>query len=291
MKLKAMEIIMRKLIKLPGISALVALILFSMAGCSDGLNDATSAAKQNQITETTYLGKKTLAISGKQTWTRNRYATKISQAYLKYEGNHVIDVAVPMAYNPLYIPGIPEDPYTNPRLISALVGSGDIRKGIISFNTNDLVESKHLVDWPDFRLFFSRYWNDVFTSDLTVKGNTIALYAYPESTSYTVDGMLDRQRITGSATTITCETVLYFYVDKDCTITGKANSNYIAGLYYFTTEGDLYLPLKAGWNIVSRTETYGTNYNGHARIGMKLKNPLQNAEKFKWTMELGFTGL
>jgi len=265
---------MKKRLLLPGFAALALLLVFPMAGCSYGINDATSAAKQNQNTEHPYLGKKTLAIYDQQVLTRNRYATKVSQAYIKYNGNHVIDVGVPYAYG--------SDIY---------VGSGIIKDGLLTFNTNKLVENTHLLNWIDFNQFFSRYWKDVFTSDLTVRGNTIALFAYPDNSSLVVDGILDRQKITGTATTITCETVLYFYVDKDCTITGKANSNYISGLYYFTTVGDLYLPLKAGWNIVSRTETYGTNFNGHARIGMELKNPLPDAGSFKWTMELGFTGL
>ena len=189
------------------------------------------------------------------------------------------------------------------------VGSGTITNGILNFSISEQLNGRtindYLLKWKytvseteesdekatdGFRAFFSRYWvnvriNNEETNDV-IKGNMVLLMAQAAGTD--PYGMLDRQGMSGTSSTISCETILYFYVNHDCLITGDVNSNFIPGQYYFTTEGNLYLPFKKGWNLVSRGETYGKNLNGHTRISMGIKNPIKNPEKYKWVMEAGF---
>ena len=285
---------MKRLKKLPWFIALAGLIIFAMTSCSHEVkdeNDAVAlAAKIPTSGEYPYFGKKVLTIKDQQVWTRNRYATKISQVYLKYNGTHDIDVAATVV-NPMFDPANPvpgEPPYQ-----SFIIGAGTIRNGILDFEVNNLIENDHLLKWSDFKLIFSRYWkNVVFSSNTSIMGNMFLLWAYPVNAgvvSPDPDGMLDRQGMFGTAATITCETILYIYVNEDCIISGEANEGYIEKQYYYSTEGNLNLPLKAGWNLVCRRETYGTNFNGRAIIGMSVKNPIPSPENYKWVMELGFS--
>jgi len=230
--------------------------------------------------ENPYSGNK-LIIDNQQVWTRNRQAKKISQAYLKYGGNHGITVFVFVAENDLF---------NNENALAKPVGSGSITNGILNIDQFSLKENEHLLDWKragndHFRSFFSNYWHDTDINDSTVKGNMILLEALTGNVPF---GLLDRQRIYGTETSITCEVVLYIYVNKDCTITGNASEGYIQGQYYYYTDGNLNLKLKKGINMVCRKETYTTDFSGSAVISMEIREPIQNPENFKWVIEPDF---
>lgn len=286
---------MKKFIKLAGFVVLTAVIVLSMAIC----NNEPIIQESGEIP---YAGD-TLAVSGQQIWTQNRYATKISQVYIPYQHDE--------PHNILALMYMLEDEsgalldYPAP----GQVGSGRIINGVLDFDTSvqlsGLTEKKYLLKWKyavpateeneeqaidGFRSFFSRYWANVNINNEEdndeIKGNMVLLAAFTLIGDPV--GMLDRQGMFGTQSTITCETILYLYVNQDCLITGDAHRNYIPGQYYFSTKGNLYLPLQQGWNLVSRKETYGTNFNGHSIISMEIKNPLQNPENYKWVMEPGF---
>jgi len=82
---------------------------------------------------------------------------------------------------------------------------------------------------------------------------------------------------------------LYFYVNKECVISGEKNSGYVPNQYYYFTEDGLNLNLKKGWNKIYRKETYGNKFTGSAYISMEIRNPIKNPDKFKWVIEPGFT--
>jgi len=230
--------------------------------------------------EVPYLSN-TLFIDNQQVWTRNRQARKISQAYIKYGENRDLYALVLAPY---------VDLTGTENIVSKPVGSGKITNGILNLDYFNLDEQNDLYDWNypninNFKLLFSSYWKDVNISDSSVKGNLILLEALSGGDPA---GLLDRQRIYGTDTLITCEIILYIYVNKDCTITGKAGHGYISGQYYYYTGGDLNLNLKKGINMICRTETYATDFNGSAVISMEIRNPIQNPEKFKWVIEPDF---
>ena len=259
---------MKKIAKLIAAIAFSALIV-SVTACSNNTDDDG---------ENPYLAKNTLTVSDQQVWKRNREATKISQAYLEYSINHGINafVAMPVA-GEQYFGKIP-------------VGSGNIAGGKLNFVVPALDENAHLLNWDYFKDFFSRYWKNVKvnneSTNAEIKGNMIlleSLDAYNDP-----DGMLDRQGIFGTNVSLDCETILYFYVNKDCRITGEKNNFYIDGQYFFETEGDLSLSFKEGWNLVWRKELYGIFVSGHATIDMEIKNPIRNPENYRWVMEPGF---
>ena len=322
---------MNKILKNHGIVSLAAVLLFSMAAC---VQDANDSKENGGGTESPYLGY-SLNISGQQVWTRNRFATKVSQVYLPYSGHHYISAFVFTS-----VPDINTGYYKKIELENAGGGySGLVSGGILKFKVEDrimrdrilkdnillLFEDRadcggvtigatdfdcdyHVCDYLKcysnnyncgnhkcinkhetytLRTFF-REWNHVEVNPAVTKGN-VALLESKDLVTRIPDGVLDRQRITGTATTITCETILYLYVTDDCRITGEYNTGFIPGNYYYSTEGGLDLTLKEGWNLVSRTETYGTNFNGHAKIGMMIRNHISNPESYKWTIEQGFT--
>jgi len=224
-----------------------------------------------------YLGN-TLEISGERVWTRNSLAVKISEVYLPYNENY-------------YLSGIE---YIDNYPYIAYMGSGDIINGVLNFTVQpDDISAAVLLPWKDnngdeFKSFFSTYWKDVQIDNEDTMGNLILLLASTDSQHEDQAGMLDRQRIYGTASTITNETILYFYASNDCIITGNQNSGYISGQYYFHTKGNLRLDLKSGWNMVCRKETYGVNFNGNAIISMEIRNPIERPEDFKWVMHLGY---
>jgi len=158
----------------------------------------------------------------------------------------------------------------------------------------DDISAAVLLPWAEnngdeFKSFFSTYWSDVQIDNENTMGNLILLLASTDPQHEEQAGMLDRQRIFGTVSTITTETILYFYVSNDCIITGNKNSGYISGQYYFHTEGNLRLDLKSGWNMVCRRETYSVNFNGNAIISMEIRNPIERPEDFKWVMHKGYT--
>ena len=244
------------------------------------LNVCTDITEENS--ENPYKGQ-TLTVKGQQVWQRNSKATKVSQAYIPYNEEHEIEVFVEAL----------DDTFSGKKEV---VGSGDIKNDYLTFSTN-IIDDDKLLEWKyeieynnetykfnGWNSFF-REWPDADISDKNIKGNMLLLDAYSSDDH---KGMLDRQKITGTASTITCETVLYIYVTGDCRITGTSNSGYTPGQYYYNTKGNLNLSLKKGLNLICRSETYGTNFSGSAVISMEVKNPLRNPENYKWVIEPGF---
>ena len=293
---------MGKIIKFLGIIFLAA-VIFPIASCVQDANDN----KDESGSESPYLGN-TLEIKGQQVWTRNHNATKVSQAYIPHKETHTV-------YAIVYAP----NPATNYQRQLAV---GRINSGVFNLTLQGGVENDKLLIWDDpddcgyalgcdydkcdywrcfnrscefhqcsgnheyyiFRSFFKE-WIDTKINPSGTLGNVAILMSKSSEGS----GALDRQGMIGTGTTITCETILYVYVNQDCQITGKYGAGYVPGNYYYSTEGSLNLTLKKGWNLVSRRETYGTNFNGHAKIGMMIRNPISNPESYKWTIEQGFT--
>jgi hypothetical protein len=211
----------------------------------------------------------TLTISDQQVFQRNVFATKISQAYVLYNENHTVTpyVIVSGTYRP--------------------VGTGNITNGILNFTIDEKI-ANHLVDWDDLKKEIPTllFWDDVKISRQGIRGNFIWDLAFPTGTGADYpNGFLQRERIIGTSTTITNETVFYIYVNEDCRITGKASTGfdrYPGRGYFYRTRGDLDLPLKKGFNMIVATETYGTNFDGTAHISLEVRNPLQDPDSFRW---------
>ena len=251
---------MKKIIKLPFIIALVLIII----ACADN-----SGSKNKIEIESPYLGE-TLRISEKQVFRRNAYATRISQAHLLYDGTHDIT-----AYE---IDAIGEDLYY------FAIGEGNIDKGILSLEIDERIKD-HLIGWYEMVKGIPTllFWDHVTIDKPNVKGNFIWNFAFPKEEKYP-NGFLFRERITGTSSTITNKTVFYIYVDRDCRITGRSSSGYdLDRKYYYFTEGDLDLPLRKGFNIITASETYGTQFSGSAYISLEVKT-LENPENYKWVL-------
>jgi len=259
---------MKKISRFLEIIIITAIAIVFIAACF------TDPYGEVENTESPYI-KNTLIVSNQQVWKENRIATKISEVYSKYKSSHVVVGSIRTS----------QVPY------SGFAGWGDIANGILSFEDSGL-EGLALLDWessnpavPCLKMYFPE-WKNVNVSDTDVKGSNIMLLVYDEDEfkNLVYYGALLRERITGTGTTITCDRLYYFYVDRDCEITGDSTSNYIPGLYYYTTENNLSLSLKKGWNILIKKETYGTTFNGHARIDWEIKKPIKSPEQFKWVI-------
>ena len=279
-----------KMYNINKLSAAALLIALVLTACPDPQDNNSGIDGENP-----YKGE-TLTVSNELVWKRNSHATKISNVYLEYNENHHIDAFVQVVKIEKK-----DDDNDNVTLDRVVVGSGDIVDRVLTFSTDAIADDK-LMSWPglsykyegdnyitaSWKSFF-REWPDADISNKNVLGNMILLDASNNvSGEIEYKGMLDRQKITGTDTTITCETILYFYVNDDCVITGTKNNGYISGQYYYYTEGDLHLSLKKGVNLVSRTETYGTTFSGSAHIGMEVRDPIEKPENYKWVIEPGF---
>ena len=249
--------------KLPGIIALTGILAFSITAC------AYNTEEEEDRIENPYLGA-TLSISGQQVWKRNVYAAKLSQSHVPYYGDHDIDAYV-------YMTNDGENYYTKDLIPQ---GEGKINNGILSFTVPEPDANLHLLEWQHFVSSCFSFWDYVHSRDINVKGNMLLLYAYTGSNP--IDP-LDRERFTSTSSSITCETILYIYVNKDCVITGDPKEAVRDGFYLYSSER-LYLPLKKGWNMVSRKETYGVHLSGIATISMKV-NQIKNPESYRWVMQ------
>ena len=252
---------MKKITGWFGITILTVLPVFSALSCAYNIEVEG---------ESPYLGN-TLAVSGQQMWEQNHTATKISQTYFLYKESHDIDVLVISQQSGV----LPFD--------YGYVGMGKIINGELSFSVDNNTIKTNLLDWNNLCLFFD-YWSFWDNSKITpwdTKVNIIQFISYPPN-QVASDGFLNRQRITGTRSSVSCETVFYMYADKPCSITGKSGSGHKEGYYDYFTEGDLNLSLKEGWNMITHTETYSSSFNGNAKFSVKLKNPIEKPESLKW---------
>jgi hypothetical protein len=239
-------------------TAVFVLIVFLMSACD--LNEQSGSG------ENPFIGL-ILTVSDQQMFQRNRFATRISQAYMLYNGTHTVTpyVIIGGTYYP--------------------VGEGEIREGILNFTVDGRMADR-LVDWDNLKKEIPTllFWKDVVINKPEIKGNFIWDLAFPEGERYP-NGFLQRERIIGTSSTITTETVFYIYVSEDCRITGTASNGFDIGrMYFYRTISDLDLPLKKGFNMIVATETYGTDFNGSAYISLEVRNPLQNPESYKWVL-------
>ena len=244
-------------------------IFFLMAGCDNSTEEKSKGAIENQY-------QNSINILEEQVWTRNRNTTKISQVYQSYTGTHNIE-----AY--FYLP---DD--------KATIGFGNLINGVMDFTVlpENLTEG-NLLEWDYLKAFFSSEsgvgaWNNVNVikpENIEIKGNLLLLDAY--TSDVLIGGMIDRQKFVGDRSSLSCETILYFYLNEDCTISGDIDRGYRNGDSYYQAGNKLYLPLKKGWNLVTRTEKYSTDISGYATISMEIK-PIKNPQDYKWVIEPGF---
>jgi len=247
-------------------------VIFYMAGCSDKIEEDKILTEtiENQY-------QNSINILEEYVWTRNRNTTKISQVYQSYKGTHNIEAH-------FYLPGD-----------KATIGSGDLKNGVLDFTVlpENLTED-NLLEWNYLKAFFSSEdsgvgaWKNVNVikpENIEIKGNLLLLDAY--TSGKVIGGMIDRQKFVGDRSSLSCETILYFYLNEDCTISGDIDKGYRDGDSYYQAGNKLYLPFKKGWNLVTRTEKYSTNISGYAVISMEIK-PITNPQDYKWVIELGY---
>jgi uncharacterized protein YceK len=230
------------------IFVLLAVIVLAVSGCDDDINDMPSG-EQTYYEQTHY---NTLAIAGEQVWMRNYSTNRISQAHEKCTDiDNIITVLSAYFSNEGY-----EE-----------IGSGGINKGKLSFTVN---KPENLLEWDDLKVFFTTItegegW-DVDINDDAIMGTLIEIIT---DTKY----LLIREGLSGTTSSISDETVFFFYVDGDCVITGGAKEDDRVN-YAFNPFS---LKLKAGWNTIWYKQTYTTS--GISSFSMDIKNP-----DLKWVL-------
>jgi hypothetical protein len=226
--------------------ALLAITVFALSGCND---DTGSEQTYNERTHYD-----TLIISGEQVWLRNYSANKVSQVYEKYnEKNYRITVL---------------SEYFNDEMgeyIEYEIGSGRIDRGKLSF-TVDVPNKDNLLEWDVLEVFFNiiaegEGW-DVEIDEKAIKGTFIEIQTDDEAVY-----ALMKESVSGTTSSVSDETVYFFYVDRDCTISGKSKEDEQV-MYTFNPFA---LKLKRGWNTVWYKQTYTTF--GRSSFFLDIKNP------------------
>jgi hypothetical protein len=253
---------MQTIAKIAGITALAAVVIFSMTTCSNDPDDDNNGP-------THYTG--TLKMSG-QVWLQNKETNRINDmTYLKYTGeDKEINIFPAFSY----------DSDGNLTRSMEPAGSGTITNRVLSFTVDELTDD-NLIQANDLKRLF-REWDDVQITPSTAKGNII----YPETT----DGKLfNREGLTGTKTSISLESILYIYVNMNCTITGNPGnrkdwpSSSDDG-YFSYTDSNLNVSLQKGWSTVCRKQTYTGNSAeegyGYEKETIEMKNP----NDFKWVL-------
>jgi hypothetical protein len=190
-------------------------------------------------------------ISGEQVYEENPDAGgKISDIYRKYTGEDC-DISI-ITFN--RIPA----------------GSGEIKSGKLSFEVPPLDQEK-LIDMETLKLAFFKEYEDVSIMPQGVMSNIIVI-------EKSDNVLLNREKMSGSSNSIWLESVWFFYVDKDCVITGNPSSGMRENDSLYKT-GDLNLALKQGWNTVCRKQLY-EGAHGTEEDTDGIKNP----KDFKWVI-------
>jgi len=293
---------MKKLLKLAGYPVLVSLVLFSITACSqDSPSDPGG--------ENPYLGND-IVVTNQQVWMPNQFAKRISEGYTVYNGIHKISALV-------YVPVAPEFGYSFPVPLEGAWGeSGDIDNGILDLVAleNDIKDKLIKFDngiceepqcdgnntcnfhfdcqhgceehqWYVMKRIF-REWKNVKVNPANAMGNMVMLRIEPDTRS--LAGIIERQMLSGTSNSLTMDTLIYVYVDKDCVITGDPDSGFIPGQYYYFSKNNIKLSLKKGFNVISRKETYYSYGEGSAHFSMELKNPIRDPKKYKWVAHLNY---
>ena len=232
--------------------ALTAATIFSIIACIDNQSDAPGNKNNIDVKDGPVHYTGTLSFSGQQVCKHNN-AANLSNMYYEFKGNREISVNVIMRSE------------TNPEVFSMVsAGSGKIENGIMDFSINE-PEPEKLMEWVDLKLMFP-FWKDVNISIEETKGNLIELITSDNK-------WLNKERLIGTGSSLGMESIMFFYVDTDCQITGGNDEGYFENGYYFT-ENELALSLKKGWNTISQKEIY--TQSGRSVISMEVRHPDSN---------------
>lgn len=221
-------------------------ILFSFTAC----NESKPAAKN----PTNF---RTLAFKDEQVYLPNESAVKISELFVKYTGDSSLEATVFLS-----------EGYKS-------VGTGDIKKGLLSFNVGDLLQSD-LIDIDTLSsIYFSGEdlnsgWHDdgenVRLNPMDAKTNIITLVTGRDENGIPNRGVI-KEGFNGNHNSLSGEWIYYIYTDRDCQIS--------AGGKEYTSVSHIYknfsLSLKQGWNTLCKTETYTTE--GISTYTLELRNP------------------
>lgn len=237
---------MKSILKTLGMSALTAVIIFSMATCDLEKDDDTDGP-------TNYTG--AFKINKEQVW-EGTTSNKLSEVYKKFDGERGISI------NDYWTEG---DGKYNP---TKVLGEGIIEKGRLSCDIPVPVEDD-LMDWDNFKFEFSE-WKDIKCVP-KVKGTYLRLVTSENE-------WLNREKISGSDDSVWLESIWFLYVDNDCHITGTPSDGTRPGDAFFKTS-DLDLILKKGWNTICLKQLLKGNY-GIEMDTMQIKNP----NDFKWVL-------
>jgi len=259
---------MKKLFKALGTIAVLAVIL-SFAACDgfdlstltggktggDNNGGSTTGSTTDSTTGST-AGIKTLKLSG-QVYVGKKNDDPPSISFEKYEGD---DLTV-------YAEGLDE--------------TGTIKNGQLSITLGtptDLFDIGDASDDDD---------GDITISTSGVKGFQLESLYIENS-----DGRQMLQRgnaVISSSTSYTVEEVLYFYVDKDVTMSAKEKTETIdyslwgGGILIYTTKA-FKLALKAGWNTVYRKAQSSINESSNTSEEITTIS-LANPSSLKWVLD------
>ncbi|MCL2208557.1 MAG: hypothetical protein FWC19_00680 [Treponema sp.] len=222
-------------------------VLFSFTACNE--------SKTSTKNPTNF---KTLAFKDEQIYLPNDGATKISKLFEKFTGDSILEVTVGIL-------GIGYKP----------VGTGDVKKGLLSFNAGELLQSDLIDSGTLFHAYFSGEsnvggWyddgNNVRMNPADAKSNIVTLIAGRDENGTPNKGVI-KEGFNGNQNSLSGEYIYYIYTDRDCTISAmRKEYNDISHVYV-----NFSLNLKKGWNTLCKTETYTTN--GISTYTMELKNP------------------
>ena len=223
------------------LTAFAAMFVISIAACS---NDPA------ENIESPYLSK-TLIVTNEQVWEHTN-ANKPSEMYTKSTVNIGVNITA---------------------LNGATIGLGEIKNGVLSFTVNE-PGSGNLQALTDRLDVIFREWKDVAIDDPNTMG-TIATPSFSNGTR-----RLLKEKMIITSTSFGLEEILHVYVDRDCKITGNKNEGMNPGENYYYTANNLDLSLKEGWNLLCRTEVYGSDQDGRDAVSMEIKDLVD----FKWAI-------
>jgi hypothetical protein len=228
---------------------LLALIVLALTGCG---NDASG---EQTYYEQTHYGAGKLNMRNEQVWIRNGSTNRLSHAYEKYDEKDY-DIIVLSEYDE-------ETGEDN------TIGSGTINGGKLNFNVDEPV---NLLKWDKLKVFFNiivegEGW-EVDIDDTDVRGTFIEILTRDEG-----QYILIREGLSGTASSISDETVFFLYVSGDCAINGKSKKD--KRIMY--TFNPFTLNLRKGWNTVYYKQTYTSS--GRSSFFMDIRNP-----DLKWVL-------
>jgi hypothetical protein len=247
--------IMKIVVRILRASALAAVILFSIAACAIIANDDDNSSSNNNTNGPTYYTG-ALKITRQQVW-EGTNSNKLSEVYKKFEGERGISINV---YRPA------GEGKFNP---TKKIGSGKIEKGVLSCEVPE-PEANDLMVWDDFKFEFSAWGN----LDCVPKAKGTYLRLITSN-----DEWLNRETMSGSSDSVWLESIWFFYVDRNCRITGTPSEGFRPGDVFYKTPEKLDLALKRGWNTICRKQLLRADIGIEADL-IKIKNP----NNFKWTI-------